>query len=322
MKRKIAIIYGGYSSEVVISEKSASTIYTSIDTDLFEPILVEITNKSWQVHIRGGVTPIDKNNFTYIVDKQEHSFDLAFITIHGAPGEDGKLQSYFDMIDLPYINSNCFASSLSFNKWACNSFLRDFGISTAKAILLRDPSEAKPIQIANELGFPCFVKPNDGGSSFGISKVKTLMEMPEAIAKAFNEGNEVVIESFIEGREITCGLYNNGKAVIALPLTEIITGNDFFDYDAKYNGMSNEVTPAEISDNLSNLIQTNAKNIYKRIGLNGIARIDFLVTEDQEIFLIEVNTNPGMSDKSIVPQQIEKAGLSLKDILTEIINTN
>ena len=320
MKKKIAIIYGGYSSEVIISEKSAATIYANIDSDLFEPILVEISEKSWHAHIRGGVTPIDKNKFTYILNKEEFHFDLAFITIHGTPGEDGKLQAYFDMIHLPYVNSSCLPSALSFNKWACNSFLRDFGISTAKAILLRDPNEAKPIQIADELGFPCFVKPNDGGSSFGISKVNTLMEMPEAIARAFNEGNEVVIESFIKGREITCGLFWNGKEVVALPLTEIISHNDFFDFDAKYKGESNEVTPAEIDESLADSIQTNAKNIYKRLGLYGIARIDFMVTDANEIYLIEVNTTPGMSEQSIVPQQIKNAGLNLSDVFTEIIN--
>jgi len=320
MKKKIAIIYGGYSSEVVISEKSAATIYANIDAERFEPILVEITEKSWHAHIRGGVTPIDKNKFTYILNNEEHHFDLGFITIHGTPGEDGKLQAYFDMINLPYINSGCLASALTFNKWACNSFLRDFGISTAKAILLRNPEDAKPIEIADELGFPCFVKPNDGGSSFGISKVNNLMEMPEAIAKAFDEGREVVIESCINGREITCGLYWNGKEIIALPLTEILSDNDFFDFDAKYNGRSSEVTPAEINANLADRIQANAKKIYKRIGLTGIARIDFMVTKEQEIFVIEVNTTPGMSEQSIVPQQIEVAKLNLMSICTEIIN--
>jgi D-alanine-D-alanine ligase len=320
MKKSIAIIYGGYSSEVVIAKKSAATIFKNIDTSIYEPFMVEITEQHWLVHIRGGQTKIDKNDFSYTDENIKYQFDLAFITIHGTPGEDGKLQAYFDMIGLPYINSGCFASSLTFNKWACNAFLRDFGISTAKAILLRNPAEAKPIQIADELGFPCFVKPNDGGSSFGISKVKTLMEMPEAIAKAFNEGSEVVVESFIKGREITCGLYFNGKEVIALPLTEIISNNEFFDFDAKYNGESQEVTPAEINNILADKIQTSAKNIYRRIGLKGIARVDFLVTENEDIYLIEVNTTPGMSDASIVPQQIEAAGLNLTTVFNQIIS--
>lgn len=321
MKKKIAVIYGGYSSEFDISKKSADTIYSKLDTELFEPYLVEISAKSWFVHIRGGVAPIDKNKFTYLLNDKVHSFDLAFISIHGTPGEDGKLQAYFDMIGLPYVNSEPLSSGLSFNKWACNSFLRDFGISTAKAILLRKSDHVKPIQIADELGFPCFVKPNDGGSSYGISKVNTLMEMPEAIAKAFSEGKEVVIESFIEGRELTCGLYNNGKEILAFPVTEIVSENDFFDYDAKYNGKSKEITPAEITKELSDEIQSVSKRIYERLDLNALARVDYMVTKDNEIYLIEVNTIPGMSNKSIVPQQIEKAGLNLTTVLTEIIDT-
>jgi len=321
MKKKVAVIYGGYSSEFEVSKKSANTIYSNLDTDLYEPYLVEISPKSWYVHIRGGVAPIDKNKFTYLLNDKVHHFDLAFITIHGTPGEDGKLQGYFDMIGLPYVNSEPLSSGLSFNKWACNSFLRDYGISTAKAILLRQPEHVHPIQIADELGFPCFVKPNDGGSSYGISKVNTLMEMPDAIANAFSEGNEVVIESFIKGRELTCGLYYNGTEVIALPITEIKSENDFFDFDAKYNGKSKEITPAEISQELANEIKSVSKSIYNRLDLNALARIDYIVTEDNEIFLIEVNTTPGMTPKSIVPQQIEKAGLILKNVLTEIIKT-
>ena len=170
MKRKVAVIYGGYSSEFKISQKSAGQIYEHLDRDLFTPYLVEVSKTSWHVHHKGGVFPIDKNKFTFLLEDEVVSFDLAFITIHGTPGEDGKLQSYFDMIGMDYVNSGSFASSLSFNKWACNSFLRAFGIATAKAILIRRGDTPNPIEIADELGFPCFVKPNDGGSSYGISK--------------------------------------------------------------------------------------------------------------------------------------------------------
>ena len=319
MKKTIAVIYGGYSSEVVIAKQSANTIINHIDRDLYEPLMVEITEEQWVVHIRGGKAKLNKNDFSYHLEGKDNYFDLAFITIHGTPGEDGKLQAYFDMIGMPYINSGCFASSLTFNKWACNAFLRDFGISTAKAILLRSPNDVKPIQIADELGFPCFVKPNDGGSSFGITKVNTLMEMPDAIAKAFNEGKEVVVESFIQGREITCGLYTNSREVVALPLTEIISDNDFFDFEAKYKGESSEITPAEINLSLTDKIQTISKDIYKRLGLKGLARIDYLVTDKHEIFLIEVNTTPGMSEESIVPQQINASDEDLTSVLSTVI---
>lgn len=322
MKKKVAVVYGGYSSESKISQKSGGVIYEHIDHSLFEPFLVEITENSWHVHINGGVSPIDKNKFTFLENDEIVSFDLAFITIHGTPGEDGKLQAYFDMIGLPYINSNCFAASLSFNKWACNSFLRAFGIATAKAILIRKGDTPNPIEIADELGFPCFVKPNDGGSSFGVSKVKTLMEMPGAIAAAFEEGSEVVIESAVTGREITCGVFSNGSEVIALPPTEIISENEFFDYAAKYEGKSSEVTPAEISNEWLTVIQNTTKNVYRRLGLRGLARVDYIVTPDGVPFLIEVNTNPGMSSASIVPQQLKAAGLDLTQTLTDLLQNN
>ena len=322
MKKKIAIIYGGYSSESAISEKSARVIFENIDRELYDPFLVEITKKSWHVHLKGGgVSSIDKNKFTFLKDDNEIGFDAAFITIHGTPGEDGKLQSYFDMIGLKYVNSNHFGSAISFNKWACNSFLRAFGIDTAKAILIRKTAAPSTIAFADEVGFPCFIKPNGAGSSFGVSKVKTLMQMPEAIAKAFEEDEEVVVESFVKGREITCGVYFNGHDVIPFPPTEIISNNEFFDYDAKYNGQSQEVTPADIDAKLTRHIQDLSQTIYKRLGLRGIARMDFIVTEEHKPYLIEVNTTPGMSERSIVPQQIAAAGKTMKAVFTELIQT-
>lgn len=320
MKKKVAVVYGGYSSEYKISEKSARVIFENIDRDLFEPYMVEITKKSWHVNLKGGgVTPIDKNKFTFLNETVECAFDAAFITIHGTPGEDGKLQSYFDMIGLRYINSGHFGSSLTFNKWACNSFLRAFGVATAKAILLRKGETPNAIAIADEIGFPCFIKPNGAGSSFGVSKVKTLMEMPIAIAKAFEEDNEVVVESFVKGREITCGLFYNGTEIVPLPPTEIISQNEFFDYEAKYNGASQEVTPADINAELTTLIQNTSKSIYRRLDLRGLARVDFMVTEEGVPYLIEVNTTPGFSEQSIVPQQIRAAGMDITDVLTQLI---
>jgi D-alanine-D-alanine ligase len=321
MKKKIAVVFGGYSSEYKISEKSARVIFEHIDRELFDPYMVEITRKSWHVNLKGGgVAPIDKNKFTFMTDDVESGFDAAFITIHGTPGEDGKLQSYFDMIGLKYINSGPFGSTLTFNKWACNSFLRAFGIATAKAILIRKGDTPNAIEIADEIGFPCFIKPNGAGSSFGVSKVKTLMQMPEAIAKAFEEDEAVVVESFIVGREITCGLYFDGNEIVTLPPTEIISQNEFFDYGAKYNGESQEVTPANISSEWTALIHNTSKSIYRTLGLRGLARIDFMVTEEGVPYLIEVNTTPGFSEQSIVPQQIRAAGLEVKDVLSQLIN--
>lgn len=321
MKRKVAVVYGGYSSEANISQKSAGTIYESLDRSLFIPYLVEITRTSWHVHHEGGVFPIDKNKFTFFKDDEVVAFDAAYIIIHGTPGEDGKLQAYFDMVGLPYANSNAFGAALTFNKWACNSFLRAFGINTAKAILIRKGETPNPIEIADELGFPCFVKPNDGGSSYGVTKVKTLMEMPDAIAHAFEEGDEVVIESFLAGREVTCGLYHDGKTLHALPITELIPEGEYFDYDAKYEGKSQEITPAEIPNEWVKNIQDTSKSIYRRLGLKGIARVDYIVNDEGTIYLIEVNTNPGFTTASIVPQQIRANGQEVSKVLTEVIDS-
>lgn len=320
MKQNLAIVYGGYSSEAIISEKSAGVIFEHVDRELFTPYLVEVTENSWHVHSGGGVYPIDKNTFSYFKDDQVRSFDKVFIIIHGTPGEDGKLQAYFDMLKIPYANSNVFAAALSFNKWACNSFLNKFGVNTAKAILIRKGETPNVIEIADELGFPCFIKPNDGGSSFGVSKVKTLMEMPEAIAKAFQEGNEVVIESALEGREISVGIYANKDGIQILPPTEIKTHHEFFNYEAKYQGESQEITPADISMELLKELQDTTKNIYRRLGLFGFARMDFKVNNDSNPHLIEVNTNPGMTEESIVPQQLRAKGLTIKGVLSEVLS--
>jgi len=319
MKKSVAVVYGGYSSEFGISKKSANTIYSNIDTNLFTPFLVELTKEHWIVEVEGVVYPLNKNNFTYELNGEVISFDIAFITIHGTPGEDGKLQAYFDMIELSYVNSGVFPSSLTFNKWACNQFLSQFGINKAKSILLRVNDKINIEFIGEELGYPCFVKPNDGGSSFGISKVSKEEQLSRAISIAFSEGSEVVIESTLIGREVTCGMYYNGNEIIVLPVTEILTENDFFDYEAKYNGESNEVTPADISSELMLKIQAVSKKIYQILGLSSIARVDYIVDSNNVINVIEVNTNPGMTEKSLVPQQIKSAGLSLRNVLSEIL---
>jgi len=262
---------------------------------------------------------LNKNNFTYELNGEVSSFDIAFITIHGTPGEDGKLQAYFDMIELSYVNSGVFSSSLTFNKWACNQFLSQFGFNAAKSMLLRVNDEINIQSIGKELGYPCFVKPNDGGSSFGISKVSKEEQLSDAILIAFSEGKEVVIESTLIGREVTCGMYNNGSEIIVLPITEILTENEFFDYEAKYNGESNEVTPADIPPELTLEIQSISKEIYQILGLKAIARIDYIIDVNNVINVIEINTNPGMTEESLVPQQVKSAGLSLKNVLSEIL---
>lgn len=319
MKNTIAIIYGGYSSESAISKKSAQTIFENIDTTLFIPKLVEINQTAWSVITNNSKLPIDKNDFSYSVNGKTNKFDIAFITIHGTPGEDGKLPAYFDLIGLPYVNSNCLSASLSFNKWACNSFLNSFGVNTAKSILLRKGENVNPKEIADTLKFPCFVKPNDGGSSFGISKVSNQNEIIQAVERAFEEGAEVIIEAFLAGREFTCGLYKVGNTITALPPTEIISENDFFDYEAKYQGKSREVTPADLPAEKTMEMQNIAKKAFHKLGLSAIARIDFMMHPDGTLNIIEVNTNPGMTGESIIPQQVEAAGKKLSELFTSII---
>lgn len=320
MKKSVAIVYGGYSSEFSVSKKSAHAIYENIDTDLFKPFLVEVTKEGWFVLLNDVSCTLDKSDFSYTQNDVKSLFDIAFITIHGTPGEDGKLQAYFDLIDLPYVNSNVFASSLTFNKWGCNKFLSQFGLNVAKSVLLRQGDKIDSEFIGETLNFPCFVKPNDGGSSFGISKVSKKEQLSKAIMDAFEEGKEVVIESTLVGREMTCGMYHNGQEVIMLPITEILTENDFFDYEAKYNGASNEVTPADISNELKEKIQSVSKRIYQILGLKSIARVDYIIDSNNIINIIEVNTNPGMTEESLVPQQIKAAGLSMKSVLSEVLN--
>lgn len=318
--KKIAIICGGYSSEKEISLKSGQTIYNHLDRSLFEPYLVFFTRDEWLVLLEDQKYPLDRKDFSFSMEGQSIRFDLAYITIHGTPGEDGKLQGYFDMIRMPYANSGVLASSLSFNKWACNQFLKSFGVPIAESFHLKKGEKINPDEILNKTGLPCFVKPNDGGSSFGITKVKEAEHLANAITTAFQEGEEVIIESQLVGRELTCGVYKDGKSTIALPVTEIIAHGEFFDYHAKYEGSSDEITPADVASDIVQKIHETSTLIYRLLQLKGFARIDFILVE-QTPHVIEVNTTPGMSPASIIPQQVKADHKDLKDVLTSVINT-
>lgn len=319
IQKKLAIICGGDSSESAIAQKSAKTIFDQVDRRHFLPFLVEISRKGWYVDHEGARLSIDKNGFTFSLDGRVHAFDSAYITIHGTPGEDGKLQGYFDMIQLPYCNTGAFAAALTCNKWACNRFLQTLGIATAKSVLLREKERPYTSEIADKLGFPCFVKPNKGGSSYGVSKVSRLAELPAAVEKAFAEGEEVLVEALVEGREVTCGLYASDTSIVPLPLTEIKFEGEFFNYTAKYEGGSQEITPAALPEGWSEKVQTTSKLIYKELDLRGSVRMDYLLTPEGVPYLIEVNTNPGMSAASIFPQQVAASGRSLREVLTTVI---
>ena len=320
MKKKIAIIAGGDSSEIVISLKSAEGLYSFIDKDKYDLYIATIKKGEWNVRLADGEqVPIDKNDFSFLEKGQKQHFDFAYITIHGTPGEDGRLQAYFDMIDMPYSSCGMLASTITFNKFVCNQYLHNFGVKIAKSIHLYKGQEVSNEEVVQRLGLPVFVKPNDGGSSFGVTKVKNESDIQPAIEKAFKEGKEVVIESFISGTEVTCGCYKTDKVTRLLPITEVVTENEFFDFDAKYNGQVKEITPARISQELTEKVQSETSRIYDILGAKGLIRVDYIIPEDGEPVLLEINTTPGMTATSFIPQQVRAAGLDIKDVMTEII---
>ena len=314
--KKVAVIEGGYSSEKAISIKSAQTVFEHLDRSKFDPTRVFIDEIEWTAYDEDGKYPIDKNDFSFTKNGIRQIFEYAFIVIHGAPGEDGKLQGYFDMIGLPYNTSSAAITSLTFQKFHCNRYLSTFGIHVAEAVLIKKGDEINQQEILNKVGLPCFVKPTDAGSSFGVSKVKEENQLLDAINHAFEHGKEVIVEAFIKGRELTNGVYQNEEGIQVLPITEIISENEFFDYEAKYKGQSNEVTPAKISTALEKEIKDLTYRIYDLLGMKGIARMDYIINDDGSPFLIEINSVPGMSKESIVPQMVNCKKLKLKELFT------
>lgn len=331
MKKHIAIIAGGDSSEHEVSLRSAAGIYSFLDKAQYEVHIVRIRGKQWEVEVEEGVLmPIDKNDFSYTYQGEKRTFDYAYITIHGTPGENGRLQGYLDMMGIPYSCCGVLAAAMTFNKYACNHYLHGFGIRIAPSLLLRK-GNARPTdeEIVAKVGLPCFIKSNVGGSSFGCTKVKTQAEVAPAIARAFEEGDEVICEAFMQGTEITCGVYKTREKAVAFPITEVVTKNEFFDYDAKYKGQVDEITPARIPDEVRDAVQALTLKIYDILGCHGIIRVDYILTSSQcsvvsgqlpvEINLLEVNTTPGMTATSFIPQQVRAAGLNIGEVLSEII---
>ena len=314
--KKFGIICGGFSSEFDISVKSARNILKNFP-DAYDAYLIYLQRDGWFIEVNGIKLSLNSIDFTFNngVDK----IDAVIVYIHGDPGENGKIQAYLDMIGLPYVNSGPLASQLSFDKWYCNEFLRGFGYNVAKSMYFSDAREVGDVeQMIEELGLPIFVKPCDSGSSYGIAKVKEVGQLSAAIEDAFAEGESVILESFLDGVEVTCGAYRTSEGIQTLPLTEIVSENDFFDYEAKYQGLSEEITPARISENSTIQVQKITKEIYQLLNLRSIARSDFILVGGIP-FVIEVNTTPGFSDESIVPKMLSSASISTKGFWTEII---
>jgi D-alanine-D-alanine ligase len=320
MKKNIAIVAGGDSSEVVVSLKSAAGLYSFMDKERYNVYIVTIVGKTWQVEWSDTEKiAIDKNDFSFVRDGQKISFDFAYITIHGTPGENGILQGYFELIGLPYSCCGVLAAAVTFNKFTCNQYLKGFGVKVSESMVLRVGQTASDEEVAKNIGLPCFVKPNVGGSSFGVTKVKTIDQLQPAIERAFAEGNEVMIEAFMSGTEITCGIYKTKTKTQLLPITEVVSENEFFDYDAKYNGQVKEITPARLSPTLTERVQKLTSAIYDILGCKGIVRIDYIISEGDVINLLEVNTTPGMTATSFIPQQVAAAGIDIKEVMNDII---
>jgi D-alanine-D-alanine ligase len=321
MKKNIALLLGGNSAEAVISVKSAGQMMRLLDHDLFDVYPVHVQGTAWTCTADGQSLPVDKNDFSVTSGGKRILFDCALPMIHGTPGEDGRLQAYFELLGIPYTTCDVLSSSLTFNKHACKTYLNSLGILFPKGKLIRRGEKIDATQVCAALGLPCFVKPNNGGSSFGVTKIKTKEELLPALEVAFAEdAKEVLVEEFIEGKEITCGVVKVGGESVVFPITEIVSKKDFFDVEAKYqDGMSEEITPARISESLHEDCRTISKAIYQHLNCRGIVRIDYIIREGK-LYFLEVNTVPGMSEASLVPKQIEVMGtISVKDLYTQLI---
>lgn len=322
---KIAVVYGGYSSEWEISVQSGKSVagwLRNAGRNVYE---VVISKDSWEVLCpdgKGGTRrcPVNKNDFSCTADGETIHFDKAYIVIHGDPGENGRLQAYFELIGMPYTGCGSLCTTISFDKYACKTYLRDYGICMAPDIMLRKDDSYSPEEIVSTLGLPVFVKPTGGGSSFGVTKVKRLEGLDSALAAAFAESDTVIIEKAVEGREIDCGVYSDSTGIHALPLIQIVPENEFFDYEAKYLGASKEICPAPVTEQERELIQKEAIRIFHRLGCRGLVRMDFILGNDGRPYYLELNPNPGMTAASLVPQMVRQAGMTMEDFLTRLID--
>ncbi|MFZ4059092.1 MAG: D-alanine--D-alanine ligase [Ferruginibacter sp.] len=323
MNKNIALITGGYSGESVISYKSAATIAANIDPHKWNCYTIDIHPSGWFYETpSGNKISVDKNDFSITVDGTKISFDAVLVGLHGTPGEDGKLQGYFDCLNIPYTSCDAATSALTFNKRYTVAVAAFAGINVAKSMHLFKHIPVTTEAITAQLQLPVFVKPNNGGSSIGMSKVNVAAELPEALVKAFKEDTQVLVEEFIKGREFTIGVFKSKGVIITLPITEIISKKDFFDYEAKYLGASEEVTPAEVSAEVALQISEAAKKVYAVFNCNGVVRIDFIYDATQaKPYMLEINTVPGQSAASIVPQQVKAMGWTLMEFYSALIES-
>lgn len=324
LKRNIAIVCGGDSSEHDVSLRSAQGLYSFFDKERYNIYVVDVKGTDWHVNFDNGDTAeIDKNDFSFVMAGKSVYFDYAYITIHGQPGENGVMQGYFDLIHLPYSTSGVLVEAMTFDKFVLNNYLRGFGVKVANSLLLRRDEQYDEATIEEKIGMPCFVKPAADGSSFGVSKVKNADQLAPALRVAFMQSDEVMIEGFLEGTEISQGVYKTKNKSVVLPATEVVTSNEFFDYDAKYNGQVQEITPARLNPETAAKVAEETNRIYDILHANGIIRIDYIISKDKEgndvVNMLEINTTPGMTATSFIPQQVRAAGLDIKDVLSDIV---
>jgi len=325
-KRTIAIVCGGDSSEHDVSLRSAQGIFSFFDKDRYDVYVVDVKGTDWQVELPDGMTSrVNLNDFSFKENGKTRLFDYAYITIHGTPGENGILQGYLDLVHIPYSTSGVLVEAMTFNKFVLNQYLRGYGVKVAESVLVRRGQEHQVSKkaIIDIVGMPCFVKPANDGSSFGVSKVRKPDQLAAAMRKAMMESDEIMIEQYLDGTEITVGCYKTKKKTVVLPVTEVVTKNEFFDYDAKYNGQVDEITPARIPDELAKRVQDLTSAIYDILHCNGIIRIDYIITKGEDgsdvVNMLEINTTPGMTATSFIPQQVCAAGLNMTDVLTDIV---
>ena len=318
-KKNIALLAGGDSGEYEISVKSALEIQHQLDSNRYNVFPVHVKNNEWSYHTGGVKVLIDKNDFTLTLGKERVRFDLALIAIHGTPGEDGKLQSYFEMLQIPVSTCNSFTSSLTFNKYFCLNVVKSLGVKCAPGVLLHPGDTVEVDDIIRITGLPCFVKPNKGGSSVGMSKVNEAEALPAAVKRAFAEDDEVLVERFIRGRELTCGVFRDNGKVRTLPLIEIVSKKEFFDFEAKYDpSLADEIVPAPVKLHREVRIKELSAMLYEKLNCKGIVRFDYIV-DDNEIWFLEVNTVPGMTGESLVPKMVREAGIAVSDFYTTIV---
>lgn len=319
MKKNVVVIAGGNSAEYGVSIKSGNHVFSEVDGERYNKYLMILRGRDWHIEIDGASYPVDKNDFSFVRDTEKIGIDFAYITIHGNPGENGMLQGYLDMMNVPYSTCSTLCEAITFDKYTCTNYLQAFGINTTNPVMLQKGRVYDKDAVLKAVGLPCFVKPNAEGSSFGVSKVKSADAFDEAITGAFEKCNEILVEKFIDGIEFTCGLYKAGAKKLVFPVAEVVPKNEFFDFEAKYDAkMSDEIIPARFSEEITEKIQSMASEVYDILRCEGIVRIDGFVKGD-EVIMLEVNTTPGMTANSFVPKMVSVMGSSLRDILTEII---